>query len=141
MQDSGFPGMKILQFAFFDEDAEYLPRMYKSKNCIVYTGSHDSDCTKTWCDNLYGETLARFKKECPASYASEVYSLINLAHTSIANLSVIPLQDYLELTNDEGRMNTPSTASGNWTYRVCNGYNNQELIDKIKEITIRTKRG
>ena len=141
LQDSGFPGMKILQFAFFDEDAEYLPRMYKSENCIVYTGSHDSDCTKTWCDNLYGETLARFKKECPAAYVSEVYSLINLAHTSIANLSVIPLQDYLELTNDEGRMNTPSTASGNWTYRVCNGYNNQELIDKIKEITIRTKRG
>lgn len=61
---TGFPGMKVLQFAFFDDDAEYLPRNYKDENCIVYTGTHDADATKEWCDNLSGDTKRRFVKEC-----------------------------------------------------------------------------
>lgn len=141
LEDTGFPGMKILQFAFFDDDSEYLPRMYKTPNCIVYTGSHDSDCTKTWVDNIYGDTEYRFLKECPQTDESKVYSLIEFALNSPANLSIIPLQDYLELTNEEGRMNTPSTASGNWTWRVAPSYNNDKLIFKIKDLTSRTKRG
>lgn len=141
LDDTGFPGMKILQFAFFDDDSEYLPRMYKNKNCIVYTGSHDSDCTLTWCKNLEGDTLKRFEKECPRNNTSDVYNLIEFAFLSPANLAVIPLQDYLELENEEGRMNTPSTASGNWTWRVDPSYNNFELIKKIKDLTTRTKRG
>ncbi len=61
---TGFPGMKVLQFAFFDDDAEYLPRNYGDENCIVYTGTHDADATKEWCDNLSGDTKRRFVKEC-----------------------------------------------------------------------------
>lgn len=141
LADTEFPGMKILQFAFFDDDSEYLPRTYANENCIVYTGSHDADCTKTWCDNLDENTKARFEKECPKTHESDVYSLIEFAHNSIANLSVIPLQDYLLLTNEEGRMNTPSTASGNWTWRVDKNYNNNDLIKEIKNMMIRTKRG
>ena len=141
LDDTGFPGMKILQFAFFDDDSEYLPRMYKNKNCIVYTGSHDSDCTLTWCKNLDGDILKRFEKECPRNHPSDVYNLIEFAFLSPANLAVIPLQDYLELENEEGRMNTPSTASGNWTWRVDPSYNNFDLIKKIKDLTTRTKRG
>lgn len=141
LKDTGFPGMKILQFAFFDEDAEFLPRMYETNNCIVYTGSHDSDCTKTWCDNLDSQTLERFNKECPKiEGCTDVENLIYLAFNSIANLAVIPLQDYLELTNEEGRMNTPSTSEGNWIWRVKKESINQELIEKIKEITIKTNR-
>ena len=124
-----------------DDDSEYLPRMYKNKNCIVYTGSHDSDCTLTWCKNLDGDTLKRFEKECPRNHPSDVYNLIEFAFLSPANLAVIPLQDYLELENEEGRMNTPSTASGNWTWRVDPSYNNFDLIKKIKDLTTRTKRG
>lgn len=141
LADTEFPGMKILQFAFFDDDSEYLPRTYANENCIVYTGSHDADCTKTWCDNLEGTTKARFEKECPKTHEEDVYSLIEFAHNSIANLSIIPLQDYLLLTNEEGRMNTPSTASGNWTWRVDKNYNNKDLINDIKNMMIRTKRG
>ena len=102
----------------------------KNKNCIVYTGSHDSDCTLTWCKNLDGDTLKRFEKECPRNHPSDVYNLIEFAFLSPANLAVIPLQDYLELENEEGRMNTPSTASGNWTWRVDPSYNNFDLIKK-----------
>ena len=138
---TGFPGMKILQFAFFDEEHEFLPRLYTTNNCIAYTGSHDSDCTKTWAMNLSGEAVERFNKECPKiENESDTYSLIEFAFNSIANLVIIPIQDYLELTNEEGRMNTPSTSEGNWTYRIDENYNNEKLKNKIKAITIRTNR-
>ena len=140
LSDTEFPGMKILQFAFFDDDSEYLPRVYETPNCVVYTGSHDSDCTATWVKNLSGTTKMRFTKECKKTYKSDVYSLIHLAFTSIANLAIIPMQDYLELTNDEGRMNTPSVAEGNWVWRIDKDYQTDSLIKKIKEITIKTNR-
>ena len=141
LEFTGYPGMKILQFAFYDEDAEFLPRMYKTSNCVVYTGSHDADCTYTWIKNVEGDTKKRFKKECldKTTYKG-VYAMIHLALSSTANLSIIPIQDYLCLTNEEGRMNTPSTASGNWTYRLSNRYNTNTLKEKIKTITIETSR-
>lgn len=141
LEFTGYPGMKILQFAFYDEDAEFLPRMYKTSNCVVYTGSHDADCTYTWIKNIEGDAKKRFKKECldKTTYKG-VYAMIYLALSSTANLSIIPIQDYLCLTNEEGRMNTPSTASGNWTYRLSNRYNTNSLKEKIKTITIETSR-
>ena len=111
----GYPGMKILQFAFFDEDSEYLPRLYANKDYVVYTGSHDADCTRTWTENLVGDTLKRFKRECShIKGLNPTYKMIKLAFESIAELAVIPLQDWLLLGNEEGRMNTPSVAQGNW---------------------------
>ncbi len=116
---TGFPGMKILQFAFFEEDNEYLPRTYTTDNCIVYTGSHDADCTRSWVDGLQGETKERFKRECQRLKGeSATRALIRMAYESRADLAVIPWQDYLELTNEEGRMNTPAVAEGNWTWRA-----------------------
>ena len=141
LEYTGYPGMKILQFAFYDEDAEYLPRMYKSSNCVVYTGSHDADCSNTWIKNISGDALTRFKKECLGITTYKgVYAMIYLALSSKANLSIIPIQDYLNLTNEEGRMNTPSIAYGNWTYRLSNRYATNKLKEKIKEITIKTNR-
>lgn len=141
LQDAGFPGMKILQFAFYDEDAEYLPRMYPHSNCVVYSGSHDADCTKTWVKNLTGETKKRFARECPSREGqSRTYDVIELAMSSRANLAVIPMQDYLELTNEEGRMNTPSVAEGNWNWRLSKRYRTAALTSKIKEMTLRNKR-
>ena len=138
---TGFPGMKILQFAFFDEGSEYLPKNYTTQNCVVYSGSHDSDCTRTWCDELEGEVKARFVRECPRrKYQSRTYALIELALSSIANLAVIPMQDYLELTNNEGRMNTPSIPEGNWCWRIRDGYRTRALAKKITDLAVRTKR-
>lgn len=136
-----FPGMKMLQFAFYDDDSEYLPRTYKTENCVVYPGSHDADCVKTWCKDICGPALVRFNRECPHRKGqSRAYDLIEFAMRSPANLAVVPLQDYLELTNDEGRMNTPSVAAGNWTWRASPRYRTAKLIKNIKEMNIRAKR-
>ena len=142
LEFTGYPGMKLLQFAFFDDDSESLPRMFESANCIVYTGSHDADCTYSWAKNLDGEVLKRFKKECPQKKGeTRTYALIRLALSSMANLAVIPMQDYLELPNEKARMNTPSTPEGNWTWRASDTYNSDKLKQKILSVTLETKRG
>ena len=79
--------------------------------------------------------------ECPRKKGqSRVYDMIELALSSDANLAVVPIQDYLELTNEEGRINTPSKAEGNWCYRLSPRYNKSGLTSKIKSITHRTHR-
>lgn len=137
----GYPGMKILQFAFFDEDSEYLPRLYANKDYVVYTGSHDSDCTRTWTENLVGDTLKRFKRECShIKGLNPTYKMIKLAFESIAELAVIPLQDWLLLGNEEGRMNAPSVAQGNWVWRAQPDYASKKLISTIKRFNVRSHR-
>ena len=137
----GYPGMKILQFAFFDEDSEYLPRLYANKDYVVYTGSHDADCTRTWTENLVGDTLKRFKRECShIKGLNPTYKMIKLAFDSIAELAVIPLQDWLLLGNEEGRMNTPSVAQGNWDWRAPSDYASKKLISTIKRFNVRSHR-
>ena len=141
LKDSGFPGMKMLQFAFFDDNSEYLPRMFATDNCVAYPATHDSDCIRSWCSGLRGDVRRRFNKECPRNREqSRAYDLIEFALSSHANLAVVPMQDYLELNNSEGRMNTPSVAAGNWTWRISPRYRTKKLADKIKNLTSRTGR-
>ncbi len=139
---TGFPGMKLLQFAFNEDNNEYLPRMYDTDNCIVYTGSHDSDCTRSWIKSLDGDALRRFNKECPHKKGdSRVYDLIRSAMQSRAVLCITPMQDILELTDDEGRMNFPSKADGNWTWRMSRNYASGKLTEKLRTLTDSTHRG
>ncbi|MBR5252601.1 MAG: 4-alpha-glucanotransferase, partial [Clostridia bacterium] len=141
LDDTGFPGMKMIQFGVYSDDSEYMPRMYETKNCVVYTSTHDSDCTVSWLESLDKCATARLEAECSVSEEqSRTYDVIELALDSIANLAVIPMQDYLELTNEEGRMNTPSTASGNWGWKVAADYRTAELTAKIAAITEKTGR-
>ena len=141
LTETDFPGMKILQFAFYDEDSEYLPRTYTTDNCIVYTSSHDSDCTLTWLRNLQGDALARFKRECPRKKGqSALWAVIELAMRSRANLAVVPIQDYLGLTNEEGRMNVPDVAEGNWSWRISPRYATAKRIEMIRNMVKATKR-
>lgn len=141
LRDTGFPGMKMLHFAFYDEDSENLPRMYDSRNCVVYSASHDSDCTPTWLKNLSGEARRRFNRECPRDHSQHrAYDLIEFAFRSKANLAMVPMQDYLLLSNEEGRMNVPATAQGNWSWRISSRYNTEKLRRTILELSTRTKR-
>lgn len=141
LTDTEFPGMKMLHFAFYDEDSEYLPRMFENPNCVVYSSSHDSDCSYTWCKNLTGDAKVRFDRECPRNTAqSRTYDLIEFAFTSIANLAVVPMQDYLILSNEQGRMNTPATAVGNWTWKISPRYDTKKLRANILTLTKKTKR-
>ena len=133
---TGFPGMKMLHFAFYEEDSDNLPRRYKSDNWVVYTASHDSDCTKSWAKGMNRQTLARFRRECPVQRGqSRVQALIALAMGSRANLAMVTMQDYLELSNEQGRMNIPSTAQGNWGWRLDQNYATTRLKNKITRLT------
>jgi len=117
----GFPGMKILQFAFGDNlpVSPHIPHMHES-NCVVYTGTHDNNTTNGW---FYHEAPADMKRRF-LSYAGSDgderdahLKCIRLAMASVANSVIVPMQDLLGL-GPEGRMNTPSVAAGNWEWRM-----------------------
>lgn len=141
LSDTGFPGMKMLHFAFYDENSENLPACYTTRNCVVYSASHDSDCSCTWLKNISGEARRRFNRECPRNKSqSRCYDLIEFAFRSKANLAMVPMQDYLMLKNEEGRMNEPATAEGNWGWRISPRYNTASLRNKVFRLAERTKR-
>lgn len=136
LEDTGFPGMKVLQFAFStNERSSYLPYFY-GHNCIVYTGTHDNDTTRGWYETM-DEDERQFtedymdNKTTPANEIS--WDFIRLASSSTADLSVIPLQDYL-CVGKEGRINTPSTLGGNWTWRMKRGQFTPEIIYRCRNL-------
>lgn len=137
VSDCGFPGMKLLEFAFDSrEKSDYLPYNY-DKNCVVYTGTHDNETLAGWYksisleDKLLSQEYLNNKK----TPENEIHwDFIRLAQQSVANLCIIPIQDYLGYGN-EARMNKPSTIGGNWTWRLLNEEITDELIQKIKHIT------
>ncbi len=133
MQALGFPGMKVLIFAF-GEDIEihpYIPENY-SDRCVAYTGTHDNNTVQGW----YLEDAGRKEKENLKKYFSEIdekqlhWQMIGAVMRSKADLAIFPLQDFLGL-GPEGRMNVPGTSSGNWTWRVSPEYLTPELADLI----------
>ena len=140
LKKTGYPGMKVLQFAFTDSTNEYLPKNYKSENCVVYTGTHDSMPTKAWYESLDDKTKKVFERECPCRFSqTPTNALVSLALGSNANLAIIPLQDYMEL-GEESRINMPSTAQGNWTWRVSSRYATSALKTKILQLTAKANR-
>ena len=137
LEESGFPGMKVLQFAFdSSENSTYLPHKYE-KNCVVYTGTHDNETTKGWLENLHGhdETFVREYINCYDKPVNDcVWGLIRTAMASVADLAVIPVQDYLCLGN-EARMNTPATLGDNWKWRLTKGQISEITLYHIRELT------
>jgi 4-alpha-glucanotransferase len=120
LRDSlGYPGMKILQFAF-DSDADnlYLPHNFETSNCIVYTGTHDNDTTVGWYldENVDQKSKDRLRRYANCDGTVIHKDAIRLAYSSVAQLAVVPIQDVLGFGTD-CRMNTPSTSTGNWTWR------------------------
>jgi 4-alpha-glucanotransferase len=120
----GFPGMKILQFAF-DQNPEnsFLPHNFETANCVVYTGTHDNDTTVGWylSDKLNDADRARIKEFAnrESSDPRSVHQdLIHLALSSTAGLAITPLQDVLGFGSD-CRMNVPGTREGNWRWRCA----------------------
>ena len=137
LEESGFPGMKVLQFAFDgSEDSSYLPHKY-DKNCVVYTGTHDNETTRGWLENLQGHDL-KFVREYINCYDKPVndcvWALIRTAMSSVADLAIIPVQDYLCLGN-EARMNAPSTLGDNWKWRLTKGQISSITIYHMRELT------
>lgn len=136
--ESGFPGMKVLQFAF-DSDAanSYLPHNFTTTNCVVYTGTHDNDTTLGW---YLSPKVPPESKERALRYAGcpgnrEIHwDFIRLAFSTVADLAIIPLQDILGFGSD-CRMNMPSTTEGNWLWRCAPRFLTQELAQRLRDET------
>lgn len=137
VRSTGFPGMKVLQFAFDSrEESDYLPHNY-DKNCVVYTGTHDNDTIRGWYDVLNGadkELSIQYMNNANTPLEEIHWDFIRLAMASVADLCVIPLQDYLGI-GTEGRINTPSTLGENWKWRMSKGMLEDELAEKIRRMT------
>ncbi len=136
VQDTGFPGMKVLQFAFDSrEDSDYLPHNY-TQNSVVYTGTHDNDTILGWIDSIKAEDRKMAYDYLNLSEdAKDVnWAFIKLAMMSVSDLCVIPMQDYLGLGN-EARINMPSTLGGNWIWRMKEGAFTDEIVDRMADIT------
>ncbi len=141
LKKSGFPGMKVLGFAFDSaSDNDHLPHNY-TKNCIVYTGTHDNDTTLGWFSHANKEQTSFAKKYLKLDEEEGYHwGMIRGALSSAAFLSIIPMQDCLGL-GSEARMNTPSTLGGsNWQWRMKDGVLTNELANKIAELTQRYAR-
>ena len=135
LNDTGFPGMKIIQFAFDSrEESDYLPHNYK-QNSVVYTGTHDNDTIMGWFKSCPEEIIDYAKKYGNLS-EKEGYNwgFIRLCYSSVSELAIIPMQDFLGL-GSSARMNTPSTLGGNWTWRIASEKLSQNLAIKIRQIT------
>lgn len=133
----GFPGMKVLQFAFESTgESDYLPHRYKDPNCVCYTGTHDNDTTLGWYLNLSEECRDKVLRytRC-ADPAALGMDMIRTALGSIAGYAVFPLQDALGL-GSHARMNTPGVAAGNWNWRFRDGILQDDLAESLREITI-----
>ncbi len=112
----GFPGMKILQFAFGSGPHNpYLPHNHRRRS-VVYTGTHDNDTTAGWFASLGGKEHRAVLNYVRCSAADMPWELVRTALASVAEIAVMPLQDILGL-GSEGRMNIPGTARGNWSWR------------------------
>lgn len=142
VQESGYPGMKVLEFAFDSRDSgcasDYLPHNYP-ENCVAYTGTHDNETIRGWFRSITPaeQKLARdylCNHDTPENRLHLPF--ISLIMRSQARICIIPLQDYLGL-DDASRINTPSTVGKNWKWRLTKGQLSSVALRTIADITLR----
>ena len=137
VKKTGYPGMKVLQFAFDSrEESDYLPHNY-TKNCVVYTGTHDNDTTEGWFTALSAKDrrFCRNYLDMKGRGQGKIHTaMIRTALASVADTAIIPMQDYLGL-DSRARINTPSTLGNNWKWRMKADAFTGELAEEIRKIT------
>lgn len=134
-EQTGYPGMKVLQFAFgTGSESTYLPHNYE-RNTVVYTGTHDNDTTRSWYEGLTGrdriyadDYIGLSREQTPSAWP-----FIRMAMRSVADTAIIPMQDYLDL-NGEARINEPSTTGNNWTWRMEPGAADEALAQRMRRL-------
>ena len=134
--DSGYPGMKVLEFAFDSrEPSEYLPHTYTA-NSVCYVGTHDNMTMRQWFDTADKDAVEYASEYmCLNEQEGLVWGTIRTAMSSVSEQCVVQLQDYLDLGAD-ARMNFPGTCDGtNWTWRALDGVLTEELAAKIRKLT------
>lgn len=133
----GFPGMKVLQFAFDSVgESDYLPHRYQNPLCVCYTGTHDNDTSLGWYETLSQECKDKVLRYTNNSDKERLsFDFMRLASGSIAACAIFPLQDVLGL-GSAGRMNTPGVPSGNWNWRYKKDALLPSLAKELKDMTI-----
>ena len=133
--DSGYPGMKVLGFAFdAREPSDYQPHTY-TRNSVCYTGTHDNMTTRQWFETVSDEAVS-----CARDYMAltkkegYVWGVIRTALSSVSDLAIVQMQDYLNL-GGEARMNFPGTTGSNWCWRAQPGYLNGRLAKRIAALS------
>ena len=132
---SGWPGMKILEFAFdLREPANYLPHTY-TKNTVCYTGTHDNMTMRQWFDTADADSVQYARDYMALTEAEgDVWGTIRTAYATVSDTVIIQMQDFLDL-GAEARMNFPGTLSEfNWTWRVKAGIINEYLANRIRKL-------
>ncbi|MEB3284576.1 MAG: 4-alpha-glucanotransferase [Candidatus Sericytochromatia bacterium] len=131
--DFNLPGMKILQFAFGGPGNAYLPHNYPA-NSVAYTGTHDNDTVRGWFNSATQEEKDFALRYLATDEAGFPGAMVRSVIASTARIALIPVQDLLGL-GSEARMNTPSLASGNWTWRLAPGQLGGELAHWLGDLT------
>lgn len=132
----GFPGMRVLQFAFAGGvEPRFLPHRH-DRNTVVYTGTHDNDTTRGWFAGAGPAGQARLERYLGQACREETVSwqLLRLAWASVADLAVAPAQDLLSLGR-EARMNVPGEPTGNWRWRLRPGQLDEPVLARLAELT------
>ncbi len=138
VDDTGYPGMKVIEFAFDERDSSgpvaYLPHNY-IENCAAYTGTHDNETLAQWIAGISKRELSKVKKYIGIEtddYDAICDGLIRVLQMSVAKYCIIPLQDYLKF-GKEARINTPSTQGGNWVWRIDKKYFTKKNAKYIRD--------
>jgi 4-alpha-glucanotransferase len=137
----GFPGMRVLQFAFdsgesglaFDPKNSFLPHTYVERS-VVYTGTHDNDTLAGWIAQASAEERDYLERYLGYRPGDPVRALIREAWKSVAAWAIVPMQDLLGL-GSEARMNTPSTLGGNWAWRMAEAAFAPGLAAELRELS------
>ena len=139
-KESGYPGMKVLEFAFADDNENaFLPHNY-TNNCVVYIGTHDNDTVLGWYAQVEGWEKEHCNRYLGLRYGDEVnWKFIETAYKSVADYAIIQMQDILGL-GSEARINTPSTLGGNWAWRMNANALNNDLAARLKNLAIQYNR-
>ena len=135
LRDTGFPGMRVLQFGFNPDntDNDHLPHNYP-KNCCAYTGTHDNSTIMQWFREADPKSRAMARRYVkPRLFERFSAACVRVVYASPANLAIIPMQDILGLGAD-ARMNVPSTVGGNWKWRMLPGRLTASRAEKLRSL-------
>ncbi|HEX2524198.1 MAG TPA: 4-alpha-glucanotransferase, partial [Terriglobia bacterium] len=136
------PGTRVLQFAFDGHsDNPYLPHNYVT-NAVVYTGTHDNPTTRGWFEELpdyQRQNLWKYMKRSSGHSGEAAAALMGLAWSSVAAVSMAPLQDLLNL-GKEARMNVPGCADGNWRWRCTEDMFSDRAFEELRDLTKNSNR-
>ncbi|MGN0364277.1 MAG: 4-alpha-glucanotransferase [Bilifractor sp.] len=140
VRDTGYPNMKVIEFAFDSRDSSdrtaYFPYNYY-RNCVAYTGTHDNETLLGWLGDIRPEEKKELMEYLGTDTKDDqelVAKTIRLLESSVADLCVVPVQDWLGLGN-EARINHPSTTGANWVWRLRDGQIDDQLADRMCRIS------